>query len=59
MAEPGPSQDALVSGWRDPEGDYVLPHALRSLPQPWDECDWRRIAELPLPTNDWRKPDEW
>jgi hypothetical protein len=39
--------DPRVARWRDPEGDYVLPHALRSLPQPWDESDWRRIAELP------------
>jgi hypothetical protein len=39
--------DPQVARWRDPEGDYVLPHALRSLPQPWDECDWSRIAELP------------
>jgi hypothetical protein len=39
--------DPQVARWREPEGDYVLPHALRSLPRPWDECDWRRIAELP------------
>ncbi|MFD6171357.1 hypothetical protein [Streptomyces coeruleorubidus] len=39
--------DPQVARWRDPEGDYVLPHALRSVPQPWDECDWSRIAELP------------
>ncbi|MDG9711987.1 hypothetical protein [Streptomyces sp. DH10] len=39
--------DPQVARWRDPEGDYVLPHALRSLPQPWDACDWSRIAELP------------
>ncbi|MFC9505617.1 hypothetical protein [Streptomyces sp. NPDC057002] len=39
--------DPQVARWRDPEGDYVLPHALRSLPQPWDECDWHRVAELP------------
>lgn len=39
--------DPQVARWHDPEGDYVLPHALRSLPQPWDECDWRRVAELP------------
>ncbi|MEU4483609.1 hypothetical protein AB0H94_01765 [Streptomyces purpurascens] len=39
--------DPQVARWRDPEGDYVLPRALRSLPQPWDECDWPRIAELP------------
>ncbi|MGX1560842.1 hypothetical protein [Streptomyces sp. NPDC055506] len=39
--------DPQIARWRDPEGDYVLPHAMRSLPQPWDECDWRRIAELP------------
>jgi hypothetical protein len=39
--------DPQVARWREPEGDYVLPHSLRSLPQPWDECDWRRIAELP------------
>lgn len=39
--------DPQVARWRDPAGDYVLPHALRSLPQPWDECDWSRIAELP------------
>ncbi|MGW0374900.1 hypothetical protein ACWDZW_39730 [Streptomyces coeruleorubidus] len=39
--------DPQVARWREPEGDYVLPHALRSLPQPWDEADWRRIAELP------------
>ncbi|MYS94158.1 MULTISPECIES: hypothetical protein [Streptomyces] len=39
--------DPQVERWRDPEGDHVLPHALRSLPQPWDECDWSRIAELP------------
>ncbi|GGW88861.1 hypothetical protein [Streptomyces lomondensis] len=39
--------DPQVARWHDPEGDYVLPRALRSLPQPWDECDWSRIAELP------------
>ncbi|MFI6376362.1 hypothetical protein [Streptomyces sp. NPDC050546] len=39
--------DPQVARWRDPEGDYVLPRALRSLPQPWDECDRSRIAELP------------
>ncbi|MDQ0751003.1 hypothetical protein QF034_005234 [Streptomyces africanus] len=39
--------DPQMARWRQPEGDYVLPHALRSLPQPWDECHWRRIAELP------------
>ncbi|MGI5428349.1 hypothetical protein [Streptomyces sp. CA-179760] len=39
--------DPQVARWSDPEGDYVLPHALRSLPEPWDECDWNRIAELP------------
>lgn len=39
--------DPQVARWRDPEGDYVLPRALRSLPQPWDECDWSRIVDLP------------
>ncbi|OUD00884.1 hypothetical protein [Streptomyces swartbergensis] len=39
--------DPQVARWRDPEGDYVLPPALRSLPRPWDECDWSRIEELP------------
>jgi hypothetical protein len=39
--------DPQVARWRDPAGDYVLPHALRSLPRPWDECDWSRIAQLP------------
>ncbi|MGW0864049.1 hypothetical protein [Streptomyces sp. NPDC002611] len=39
--------DPQVARWRYPEGDYVLPQALRSLPPPWDECDWNRIAELP------------
>jgi hypothetical protein len=53
MSEPGtgPSAEELwdpqVARWRDPEGDYVLPRALRSLPPPWDEGDWSRIAELP------------
>ncbi|MFE8960697.1 hypothetical protein [Streptomyces iakyrus] len=47
--EPDPEEmwDPQVARWSDPEGDYVLPHALRSLPQPWDESDWRRVAELP------------
>ncbi|WP_432117137.1 hypothetical protein [Streptomyces sp. bgisy032] len=39
--------DPRVARWHDPEGDYVLPRALRTLPQPWDAYDWRRIAELP------------
>ncbi|MEU0191632.1 hypothetical protein ABZ250_17450 [Streptomyces afghaniensis] len=39
--------DPQVARWRDPEGDYVLPRALRSLPQPWDEGDWDRIGDLP------------
>jgi hypothetical protein len=39
--------DPQVARWREPEGDYVLAHALRSLPQPWDEGDWWRIAEMP------------
>ncbi|MEU5394258.1 hypothetical protein [Streptomyces tibetensis] len=39
--------DPQVARWRDPEGDYVLPRALRSLPQPWDEGDWGRIGGLP------------
>ena len=53
MSEPGtePSAEEMwdpqVARWRDPEGDYVLPQSLRSLPQPWDESDWSRIAELP------------
>ncbi|MCK8434419.1 hypothetical protein G3I77_15735 [Streptomyces sp. D2-8] len=53
MSEPGTDPNAeemwdpQVARWRDPEGDYVLPHALRSLPQPWDGSDWRRVAELP------------
>ncbi|MDQ0381740.1 hypothetical protein [Amycolatopsis thermophila] len=47
--EPGAEEmwDPHVARWRDPEGDYVLPRALRSLPQPWDECDWSRIVDLP------------
>lgn len=39
--------DPQVARWRDPEGDFVLPRALRSLPRPWDDSDWRRIRVLP------------
>ncbi|MFF8670971.1 hypothetical protein [Streptomyces sp. NPDC015242] len=39
--------DPQVTRWHFPEGDYVLPHAMRSLPQPWDASEWMRIAELP------------
>jgi hypothetical protein len=39
--------DPQVTRWRDPEGDYVLPRALRSLPRPWDEGDWGLIRDLP------------
>ncbi|MGC5036815.1 hypothetical protein ACPXCS_12525 [Streptomyces sp. DT190] len=47
--EPGAEErwDPQVPRWHDPEGDYVLPRALRSLPHPWDAGDWSRIAELP------------
>ncbi|QWB23331.1 MULTISPECIES: hypothetical protein [Streptomyces] len=54
MNEPGTEQpnaeetwDPQIDRWRDPEGDYALPRAMRSLPPPWNECDWGRIAELP------------
>ncbi|MEV5355166.1 hypothetical protein [Streptomyces sp. NPDC052693] len=49
MGEPGSEEtwDPRVARWHDPEGDYVLPRALRTLPQPWDAGDWRRITELP------------
>ncbi|MCA1222428.1 hypothetical protein [Streptomyces sp. 8L] len=48
-AEPGSEEtwEPEVARWRDPEGDYVLPRGLRSLPPPWDEGDWSRIARLP------------
>ncbi|MFC8140697.1 hypothetical protein ACFUKV_02820 [Streptomyces paradoxus] len=39
--------DPRIERWHDPEGDHVLPRALRTLPDPWDEGDWNRIAELP------------
>jgi hypothetical protein len=36
-----------VSRWHSADGGYVLPRGLRFLPQPWDECDWGQIRELP------------
>ncbi|AMW12610.1 hypothetical protein A4E84_25870 [Streptomyces qaidamensis] len=39
--------DPQIPRWHDPEGDHVLPRALRTLPEPWNEGDWNRIAELP------------
>ncbi|MEV7077407.1 hypothetical protein AB0N88_02455 [Streptomyces sp. NPDC093516] len=49
MSEPGSEEtwDPRVARWHDPEGDYVLPRTLRTLPQPWDAGDWSRITELP------------
>lgn len=53
MNEPGTESsveetwDPQVVRWRDPEGDYVLPRALRALPPPWDAGEWSRIVELP------------
>ncbi|MFE6526059.1 hypothetical protein [Streptomyces sp. NPDC057794] len=49
MSEPGSEEtwDPRVARWHDPEGDYVLPRTLRTLPPPWDAGDWTRIARLP------------
>jgi hypothetical protein len=49
MSEPGSEEtwDPRVARWHDPEGDYVLPRTLRTLPQPWDAGDWSRITALP------------
>ncbi|MER8222495.1 hypothetical protein ABTZ58_18265 [Streptomyces sp. NPDC094143] len=49
MSERGSEEtwDPRVARWHDPEGDYVLPRTLRTLPQPWDAGDWSRITALP------------
>ncbi|MFE9027132.1 hypothetical protein ACFYOA_12815 [Streptomyces iakyrus] len=48
--DPEETWDPQIARWHDPEGDHVLPRALRTLPEPWepwDEGDWNRIAGLP------------